>query len=253
MSASLFAQATRELFHHHSAWPAQFFEDRLAITYSKILEPGDNAIDVGAHTGFHAKQILDRIGEAGKLTCVEPLPEIFKILTANLKDRPGNIVLFNGVLSDTLGEVTFTRAIGLPGESGLRQRRQYAIPDTKIEEITVESRSIDEFLSPDEPLKYIKIDTEGAELTILNSSKTVMQQLRPVISVEWGSDTYLPYNHKAEDLYRLARSRQYSIFDLFVNMVGSEREWLEVSDRGSWDFLLVPDEKIAWYVYSQNA
>ena len=156
------------------------------------------------------------------------------------------------MLSDTVGEVSFTRAVGLPGESGLRERRRYALPDTKLETLTVDSRSIDDFVSPGEPLKYIKIDTEGAELTILQSSGRVMQDFRPVISVEWGSDTYIPYGHKPEDLFRFARSRSYSIFDLFVNMVGSEREWMEVTDRGAWDFLLVPDEKIAWYVYAQN-
>lgn len=86
MSASLFAQATREFFHHHSAWPAQFYEDQLAITYSKILDPGDYAIDIGAHTGFHSKKILESMGTTGKLTCVEPLPEIFESLKENCID-----------------------------------------------------------------------------------------------------------------------------------------------------------------------
>lgn len=80
-----------------------------------------------------------------------------------------------------------------------------------------------------------------------------MRDLRPVISVEWGSDTYAPYGHEARDLFAFARGRGYSLFDLFANMVGSEREWLEVTDRGSWDYILVPDEKVAWFIYAQNS
>ena len=253
MSASLFAQATRELFHHHGAWPAQYYEDRLASTYAKILKSGDCAIDVGAHTGFHAERIHDCIGSTGKLTCIEPLPEIFSQLEANFQKRAGDITLFNGVLSNTEGKCTFHRAVGVPGESGLRERQRYNVPGTQTEMITVELRRIDDLIAPGDPLKYVKIDTEGAELTILKSSQRIMHDIRPVVSVEWGSDTYAPYDHTAWDLFRFARSRGYSIFDLFVNMIGSEREWLEVTDRGSWDFLLVPDEEIAWYVYAQNA
>ena len=252
MSASLFAQAMRELFHYHNAWPAQYYEERLAIIYGKWLRAGDHAIDVGAHNGFHASQILDCIGPNGQLTCVEPLPEIFAQLKAVLHGRCQNVKFFNGALSSTEGKVTFRRAVGLPGESGLKERQRYGLPDIKVEEITVECRRLDDLAADCEALQYIKIDTEGAELTILESGAHIMAELRPVISVEWGSDTYVSYGHSARDLFVFARSRGYSVFDLFINMVRSEREWLEVSDRASWDYVLVPDEKVAAFVYAQT-
>lgn len=252
MSASLFAQAMREFFHHHHAWPAQYFEERLAQIYRNVLEPGDIAIDIGAHTGYHASRMLDAVGETGHVVCIEPLPEIFQQLTENLAGY-SNATLFNGVVSDVEGEVTFQRAVGLPGESGLKERKRYDKPGTTTETITVRSTTLDDVAALLDKVNFIKIDTEGAELTILSSGPGTLARVRPIVSVEWGSDTYLPYGHHAGSLFEFARAHQYTIVDLFSNMICSAREWSEVSDRASWDFILVPDEKLAWYMYRQNA
>lgn len=252
MSASLFAQAMREFFHHHHAWPGQFFEEQLAKVYSKFLEPGNVALDIGAHTGYHSTRILEGIGPRGAIYCIEPLPEIFEMLSCNLKPY-GNATLVNGVLSDREGELSFQRAIGIPGESGLRERQRYDLPNVTTETITVKSTTLDRFTQSFSRLDYIKIDTEGAELTILSAAERVLKVLRPIVSVEWGCDTYLSYGHEAASLFRFARANDYSVFDLFSNMVCSEREWIEVTDRAGWDFILVPDEKLAWYIYRLNA
>lgn len=165
MSASLFAQAMREFFHHHGAWPAAYYEERLAKVYSKILDPGDRAVDVGAHSGFHATRILDCIGPSGHLICVEPLPEIFSQLQENLKGPSDNVTFFNGVLSnENNSNISFQRAVGLPGESGLKERARYGVPGTKTETLSVQSKRLDDIVSDHNALKYIKIDTEGESL-----------------------------------------------------------------------------------------
>ncbi len=251
MSASLFAQAMREFFHHHRAWPVDFFEQQLSNTYSRFLEPGNVVFDVGAHTGYHAIRVLEQIGETGEVYCFEPLPEIFEQLNTNLS-RFKNARLFNGVLSDTIGKLSFERAIGLPGESGLRKRQRYDLPDIRTETLIVQSTTLDDMTTGIKRLDYIKIDTEGAELTILAGGKRTLLELRPVVSVEWGSDTYLSYGHTAASLFDFSRQHGYSIFDLFGNIISSRRQWLEVSDRAAWDFILVPDEKLSWYIYKVN-
>lgn len=243
----------REFFHRHQAWPASFFEEQLALTYSKILTQGDSVVDVGAHTGFHSQRFSSLIGSSGHLVCVEPIPEIHRQLQRNMLEAEARVEFFEGVLSDRPGTLDFLHVPENPGESGLKERKKYGVPEVSFQRLSVIASTLDDIAANKPNLRFVKIDTEGAELSVLAGATRVLAGQRPVISVEWGYDTYSSFGHQAIDLWNFARQNSYSLFDLFTNMVTSAEDWRDVSDRGSWDFIMVPDEKIAWYVYSLAA
>jgi FkbM family methyltransferase len=249
ISASLFSQAVRELFFRFDAWPPSFFEDRLAEVYAAVLGPGGVALDIGAHSGVHSQRFADIIGPEGTLIAVEPLPEVFTLLEESLGGTKCKKILFQGVVGPLVGKTEFLKAHGNLGESGLHARLRYD-GTVRLESIEVESVTLEEICRRLDRLDFIKIDTEGAELSILESGRSALNKFRPFVSVEWGVDTYGAYGHVSSDLWGFARENFYSISDLFLNIVKSKSEWLEVSDRAGWDFILVPDEKLAEFLYS---
>lgn len=247
MSAPMAAHAAREFFHRLKLWPADQFEELLTRTYSRVLQPGDVVIDVGAHTGRHSRVFAGLVGGGGKVYAFEPLPEIYALLQNDL-GSVSCMAMENIAIGDVDGAVTFNHAEGVPGESGLRRRVRYDLPNVSIQEINVNCRRLDSLFPQLGSLRYIKIDVEGAELSVLSGGAGLIARLRPLISVEWGSDAYLSFGHQAASLYDFAMTIGYTIVDLFGNPVLCRSSWLDVSDVASWDFMLVPDEQLGWYL-----
>src|SRR5439155_1198821 len=50
------------------------YESHLQAVYEALLDAGDIALDVGAHTGRHAIPMARRVAPAGKVYAFEPLP-----------------------------------------------------------------------------------------------------------------------------------------------------------------------------------
>ena len=50
------------------------YEAIIEEVYEGVLRPGDVAIDIGAHCGRHTIPLAKRVGAAGKVIAVEPLP-----------------------------------------------------------------------------------------------------------------------------------------------------------------------------------
>ena len=69
------------------------------------VSPGDAVLDVGTGTGVFVSYLLRKIGNDGKLTCLDFAGDMLAI--ARRKDFPGNISYFCADIEDS----------GLPGES----------------------------------------------------------------------------------------------------------------------------------------
>lgn len=246
-AAGFLAEAARYFFHLKHMWPADQYELLLASNFRKFLAPGDAVIDIGAHVGRHAIACADIVGPTGRVLAFEPLPDIRAQLAENAKDRPWLSV--RGVaLGDSVGQVGFTRANAVPGESGLLPRVAFNVPEPRLETIHVESNRLDYLLPELDRLDYIKIDTEGAELLILRNGLDLLQKFRPVISAEYGSLTFAPYGVQSADLFDFAREVSFTPVDLFATPIVSRSEWIRIVDRAYWDYFLVPDEKLGWFL-----
>ena len=86
------------------------FERIIESLYSKVVRPGDTAIDGGAHTGRHTIPLAHLVGTGGTVLAFEPLPsaaqqlqqllarcgldEIVQLRTAALAREPGRHAFF---------------------------------------------------------------------------------------------------------------------------------------------------------------
>lgn len=218
------------------------YEAMLQEVYSKWIQPGDTAADIGAHVGRHLRHLYDAVGETGTVLAFEPLPFAYESLCENYA-RP-NIQIHNVALAEEAGTSSFVHAQGTPEESGLRKRiyNRGELADPTI--ITVNVGRLDDYTTDLAELNFVKIDTEGGEIGCLKGATETLAKYRPVVSVEYGSPSFTAYGLGKFDLFDLAGHRGFVMYDIFLNRL-NRADWELAVDSIYWDFLMVPTEACA--------
>jgi len=224
------------------------YEELLEQAYSRLVRKGDTVVDVGAHQGRHTSVLADLVGLEGRVLAFEPLPEFAQLLQQSLPAPPVRVIA--AALSDKPGESSFVRARGVPSESGLVARR-YNYPELVTPEtIQVKVERLDDHLTELAGLRFVKIDAEGAEVSILNGGRAVVETFRPFVAVEYGAGSYEAYGLTRASLFEYAKSMDYVIGDLFGALCEDEHTWLQVCDVSCWDWFLVPRERAEEWLQS---
>jgi FkbM family methyltransferase len=201
----------------------QVYDQQTIEIMKRILKKDSNCLDIGCHQGAFLSEML-KLAPSGTHSGFEPLPHMFQDLKKTF-GKMSNVRLYNCALSDSTGPVTFQHVVSNPGYSGLRKRR-YDREDELIQEITVNTELLDNIVERDFPIRFIKIDVEGAELQVLRGAAETIKASKPVIVFEHGLGAADFYGTTPED-----------IFDLLVNICGLRLftlgEWLESAGRKS--------------------
>lgn len=220
------------------------YELRLQHFYQGVLKPGMVAIDVGAHLGRHAFEMLGCVGPRGRVLMFEPIPDLYHKLVASVNEQYphlGNSAVYPYALSNAKGTTEFCLAMDAMAYSGLKER-QYDCP-TRIQKISVEVRCLDDFTETLQQLDYIKIDTEGAEWNVIQGAQQSITRYKPIISFEFGQNSYAPYNVSPAQVFDFFVSKNYSIVDILGNTL-DHLEFTESSVRQQlWDYIAVPNER----------
>ncbi len=220
------------------------WEGLLEANYLTLLEgvPELGVLDIGGHAGRHSRVIQERLGPSS-LMIFEPLPEQWRQLRDLFADN-SNVSVRNLALSKAPGQSVFFVKRGALEESGLRQRSFYNDGGTSdVNQIQVQVEALDHLEIPFK-VDFIKIDTEGGEIDILQGGRKLLKRDAPIVSVEYGPGGYDAYGYKPETLYELAAEMGYTLFDLFGNRFTSLDEWRACVARFYWDFLLIPTVRI---------
>lgn len=222
------------------------YEDVLEKTYRRLIKPGFQIADIGAHLGRHTIVYSQLVGPGGRVYAFEPLADVFNRLQAGLLDAGiENVFGFNMALGAERGVLSFVRADGALEESGLRERQLYNQPDhTSTRRVNVWCDRLDHLFADIRRLDYVKIDVEGAEVSVLEGGRNLLRKTRPMISVEYGVPTYSAYGLTSDSLWSWCEGEQYEVFDVFSRPIESAQRFREVcEEQGTiWDFWLVPRE-----------
>jgi FkbM family methyltransferase len=167
-----------------------FHESDLSNMVLDGLKPGMTFFDIGAHFGYFTLLGSHLVGETGSVHSFDPTPSTFQILTENVAGR-GNVVLNNlAVHRDDGASITLS-------DYGLRYSAFNTVASTKLEawaveafqpkDVTVPTVSIDAYVQRTGAKPgFIKIDAEGAELSILQGMTRTLTEIRPLITLEVG-------------------------------------------------------------------
>jgi FkbM family methyltransferase len=130
-----------------------------------LLKEGDWALDIGANIGHYTQSMSNIVGNSGRIFACEPVPSTFDLLTANVRHfRWQNVTLLNLAASDHNGLVRMEIPAAADGS------RDYlghlARMNAQAQGPEVFCCRIDNF-SFTHRIALVKIDTEGAELAVL--------------------------------------------------------------------------------------
>jgi len=173
----------------------------------RVLQPGDLAIDVGAHVG----DVLQHMVGASPGTehiAVEPLPHLAADLRINF---PSVRVEEFALVEQPAGPLQFHHVHTNPGYSGIRQR-SFDRPHEEVELIEVQTARLDDLVGSDQSPVLIKLDVEGAELGVLRGASRILSDSRPIVVFEHGLGAANHYDTTPRAIHQLFDGHGYEIF-----------------------------------------
>jgi FkbM family methyltransferase len=191
---------TRDLIqrhiYHYGVW-----EPNLTQWLHQQLRPSDTFIDVGANVGYFTLLASQLVGPAGRVVALEPAPETFAALAANVtRNRASNVRLLQVAASDCAGELVLEH--GPASNSGMTATQLAREHDVRPR---VAAQTLASCLDADElsRARVIKIDVEGAEWEALMGLWPALPQLRRdcAIVVELSPGRLQERGHDARALF----------------------------------------------------
>lgn len=149
-----------------------------------FLNEGFYFVDVGANIGLLSIQASDKVGKSGKVLCFEPNPFVYHQLEELVRlNGKNNIHCFPLALGDSQQWL----ALHMNDlDSILMTRSSFVIDDShknaRIAEVLV--TSLDAVYPKNSRLDLLKIDVEGAELSVLEGARRTIELYKPVICLE---------------------------------------------------------------------
>lgn len=204
-------------------------DTKLIYDYITTHAPTDmTMIDIGSRTGKWLVPYVTYFPDA-EFHCIEALPDHFNRLKRRYR-KDNNVFVYNDVVSNEPGSVTFYQDLDRAGWSGLR--KHYRLEN--YNELTLQSKTVDSYnIDP----YFIKIDVEGAELPALQGAVKTLQKTS-LVYFECNQIHFQEYNYTANDLYDFLTENNFTIHsiitldeiskDVFANITQKERIMDEV-------------------------
>jgi FkbM family methyltransferase len=150
-----------------------------------VLKPGDCALDIGAHIGFFTMQMAAAVGSEGLVCAFEPLDTNAGLLEQSIaENRFGGRVRFQrAAVGAAPGVATLTFPAETLNSGGAYLLRDGTAPLAGNRKKEVPVVALDA-LDLRRPVRFIKMDVEGAEPQVLRGAAGLLQRDRPLILSE---------------------------------------------------------------------
>lgn len=144
------------------------------------LTEGDWALDIGANIGHYTARMSEIAGKEGRIIAVEPVPETFEILAANMTLlRAKNVTLLNIAASDSF----ILQGITIPTFDHGSKNYYMAHLTNNNPDFSVLCLPIDTLHLP-HTIRLVKIDAEGHDYQVLKGMKNLLKRDCPTLIVE---------------------------------------------------------------------
>jgi len=188
------------------------FENNIVTHIVNNIHENDVVIDIGANIGYYTIQFAKKTSSKGKVLAIEPNPTMYKELLYNIKlNNYNNILLDDSALNDQKGSADFyIPRIGKEGHASLFPNVSFEVS----EKIKVNLDTLDDILDKYQINKVdlIKIDVEGAELSIFKGAKKLLSsKFKPKIYFECSEITCEAFGHNVIDVLKFLDDLDYLI------------------------------------------
>ena len=202
-------------FKHRGYWyHGKRREQETMAAFAKLLKSGNLVVEVGGHIGYMSVYFAHLVGPQGRVVVFEPGPNNLPYLIVNTKKYP-NVQVVPDALTDFTGSATlYTEELSGQNNSLLDQytvfeanMREASLGEIERGRVTVGCTTLDRFIDSKHQgmPSFVKIDVEGAELSVLRGMKNCLEAGNVALMVE------VTQNHLA--VYDLLSRAGFSVFD----------------------------------------
>jgi FkbM family methyltransferase len=194
---------------HPELWEMYLEEQRIPLVLKKVLKDDSCCVDVGGHIGSFLN-LLQRYAPRGRHSVFEASPT----KSEWLRRRFPEMKVFSCAVAAEDGKAVFEEDYARPGYSALqREGKNSSARRVRYE---VETRRLDDVLADVDRIDLIKLDIEGGELAALRGASKLIEQHKPVIIFECGSEYEFAEQKLSKlDIYRFVTEElNYRIFGL---------------------------------------
>jgi FkbM family methyltransferase len=203
-------------------WPAvDQYEPEVAAALHHYLKPGNTFIDAGANVGYFSVLAGRLVGPSGQVFSIEANPGTLLLLQRHLEINKfgnaiqaalgrenGKTILFEPKKGNCVGGDAYS-SLRLGGLVQEEHAISYPVPARRLDTLLVEQgiKKVD----------VLKIDIEGGELDALEFAPCMLSEMRPVIIMEYGTNTWPSFGATKERLYQLLHKHNYRAMDASAN------------------------------------
>jgi FkbM family methyltransferase len=182
---------------------------------NQLLSQEKTFIDVGANQGeftlFAAKRL-----RKGRVIAFEPTSSMYERLTKNVTlNGFRNVDLVKKALSDKPGQLPIYTSKGKFHDdtvnAGLPSLYRTGTNSDYLETIDVTTLDVYVRLARPERIDVIKIDIEGAELSMLQGAAETIASFRPILIIEVSRETCCAAGYDSGEILKYVESQGYRI------------------------------------------
>jgi len=160
----------------------------------EVLRPGDSVFDVGANIGVFSIVMATSVGDQGYVYSVEPHPRNIDRIHGHIRtNNLNNIQVFGVAAGSVAGQLNLVSGDDAAYASMENSTELLGVDPTGKQSISVSVQTLDSIWknlgSPS--IKLVKIDVEGAELSVLKGSSQVLKECKPIILIEANDFSHL--------------------------------------------------------------
>lgn len=206
-----------QTYHGRYVYYRGLYEGEVIESFRSVLRPGMTVVDVGANTGMYSVVAGFLVGEKGRVVAIEPQPGIVDLLKKNVKLNGLENVL---TMEIALGEQAGSGRLWQPsstndGQATLRLQKDEQHCGDPVD-VHIEALSTVLANADTTEVDVLKIDVEGAELTVLKGFGDFLEHRPPAyIFIECIDEHLRRFETSSEELFRFLEHYSYGVECLF--------------------------------------
>jgi len=209
----------------------------------KFIAAGSVCLDIGGAYGRYALPMSRVVGPSGKIYSFEPGRYSFRVLTAIIKFHGlKNVVAVKKALSDREGTIKLFSPLKKGGKIGPSLSYIGEVRPEQVLSEDVEMTTMDRYCARNNIVKidFIKCDTEGAEFSIFQGGKDMIEKNRPVILSEIDRGNLSRYRQTVEQVQEFFAGLKYKAYIYRNNTFIPAASLNEATN-----YFFIPEEKTA--------
>jgi len=190
------------------------FETRELAFVERLLRPGMTVLDIGAHQGLYTLLASRRVGPSGRVFSFEPSPRERRALRLNLTINSCDNVVVQALALGSQ-ETTANLYVVDKYNTGYNSLRPPNVPEP-TSTIAVRVRTLDNWVAEEkiDRVDFIKLDVEGAELSVLKGARELLARTWPVLLTEIAQIRTAGWGYDAVEIVRFLENMGYVWFEI---------------------------------------